>query len=87
MGHCVVHELKGEEIPPDQAVRIFLMFDRGEIPPDQAVRIFLMFHRGESAMKAVIDLDGRFFGGRNVKAIFFDETKFHMKRFDPEDTE
>ena len=87
----------------------------GDVPPDQAVRIFVMFDRAESAMKAVIDLHGRFFGppprssrgaprrphraraagrpdaaaagGREVKAIFFDEDKFHMKRFDPEDTE
>ena len=46
LGHCVVHEL------------------RGDVPPDQAVRIFVMFDRAESAMKAVIDLHGRFFGPR-----------------------
>jgi splicing factor 45 len=32
----------------------------------QAVRIFLLFDRQEEAMKATIDLDGRFFGGRTV---------------------
>ena len=50
-----------------------------DIPEDQAVRIFLLFDRQESAMKATIDLDGRFFGGRTVKASFFAEEKFYNK--------
>lgn len=45
-----------------------------EIPntsPDEAVRIFVEFKRMESAIKAVVDLNGRFFGGRQVKAGFY----------------
>jgi len=44
--------------------------------PEEAVRIFIEFKRVESAIKAVIDLNGRFFGGREVKAHFFDVDKF-----------
>ncbi|XP_006820703.1 splicing factor 45-like [Saccoglossus kowalevskii] len=54
-----------------------------EIPggaPDEAVRIFVEFERLESAIKAVVDLNGRYFGGRTVKAGFFDPDRF--KRYD-----
>ncbi|XP_018574581.1 splicing factor 45 [Anoplophora glabripennis] len=50
-----------------------------EIPHDdheEAVRIFVEFLRIESAIKAVVDLNGRFFGGRQVKASFYDTEKF-----------
>lgn len=46
-------------------------------PPEEAVRIFVEFKRIESAIKAVVDLNGRFFGGRQVKAGFFDTEKFN----------
>lgn len=44
--------------------------------PEEAVRIFVEFRRIESAIKAVVDLNGRFFGGRQVKANFYDTDKF-----------
>ncbi|XP_050307227.1 splicing factor 45 [Anthonomus grandis grandis] len=50
-----------------------------EIPhenPEEAVRIFVEFQRIESAIKAVVDLNARFFGGRMVKANFYDPEKF-----------
>ena len=47
----------------------------------------MLFDRQEGAMKATIDLDGRFFGGRSVKAAFFPEQKFFNKEFDPEETD
>lgn len=46
------------------------------VAPEEAVRIFVEFKRIESAIKAVVDLNGRFFGGRQVKAGFFPFTKF-----------
>ncbi|EKX35439.1 hypothetical protein GUITHDRAFT_155487 [Guillardia theta CCMP2712] len=62
-----------------------------ELPPgapeDQAVRIFLLFGKQESAMKAVMDLDGRFFGGRQVRASFFGEDDFANKKLDPKETD
>lgn len=50
-----------------------------EIPnvaPEEAVRIFVEFKRIESAIKAVVDVNGRFFGGRQVRAGFFSYDKF-----------
>ncbi|XP_044741615.1 splicing factor 45 [Chrysoperla carnea] len=44
---------------------------------EEAVRIFVEFKRIESAIKAVVDLNGRFFGGRTVKAGFYDAEKFN----------
>lgn len=46
------------------------------MPEDQAVRIFVKFTRVESAMAALNDLNGRFFGGRVVTARFFDNNRF-----------
>lgn len=47
---------------------------------DEAVRIFVEFAKMDSAIKAVIDLNGRYFGGRMVRAGFYSEEKF--ARFD-----
>ncbi|GFU22617.1 splicing factor 45 [Trichonephila clavipes] len=50
-----------------------------EIPTgneEESVRIFIEFKRLESAIKAVVDLNGRYFGGRVVKASFYDVDKF-----------
>ncbi|CAG5927015.1 unnamed protein product [Menidia menidia] len=49
-----------------------------EVPDDEAVRIFLEFERVESAIKAVVDLNGRYFGGRVVKACFYNLDKFRI---------
>ncbi|XP_011873662.1 PREDICTED: splicing factor 45 [Vollenhovia emeryi] len=46
-----------------------------EAPAEEAVRIFVEFKRIESAIKAVVDLNGRFFGGRQVKAGFYSSEK------------
>jgi len=43
----------------------------------EAVRIFLEFKRQESAIKALVDLNGRFFGGREVDADFYNVQDFH----------
>ncbi|EFN88247.1 splicing factor 45 [Harpegnathos saltator] len=46
-----------------------------EAAAEEAVRIFVEFKRIESAIKAVVDLNGRFFGGRQVKAGFYSSEK------------
>ncbi|XP_043275989.1 splicing factor 45 [Venturia canescens] len=46
-----------------------------DAPAEEAVRIFVEFKRIESAIKAVVDLNGRFFGGRQVKAGFYSSEK------------
>jgi splicing factor 45 len=52
-------------------------------PANEAVRIFVQFEKADFAMKALIDLDGRFFGGRVVKATFFSEDKFVAHQLAP----
>lgn len=53
-----------------------VIFEMPQLPAEEAVRIFVEFKRVESAIKAVVDLNGRFFGGRTVKAGFFDFKRF-----------
>ncbi|KAM4748579.1 splicing factor 45 [Rhinophrynus dorsalis] len=53
-----------------------VIFEIPGAPDDEAVRIFLEFERVESAIKAVVDLNGRYFGGRIVKAGFYNLDKF-----------
>ena len=45
-------------------------------PDHEAIRIFLEFARIEQAVKAVVDFNGRFFGGREVKAAFYSPDRF-----------
>ncbi|XP_022117325.1 splicing factor 45 [Pieris rapae] len=54
-----------------------VIFELPNSPQDEAVRIFVEFKRIESAIKAVVDLNGRFFGGRQVKAGFYMVEKFN----------
>jgi len=57
-------------------VQKVVIFEIPEATPEKAVRIFTEFKRVESAIKAVVDLNGRFFGGREVQASFYDVEKF-----------
>nr|CAG4635005.1 EOG090X0BIL [Alona affinis] len=53
-----------------------VIFEVPNVADDEAVRIFVEFKRMEAAIKAVIDLNGRFFGGRQVKAGFYNVERF-----------
>jgi len=53
------------------------------VPDDQAVRIFVEFTSPQSALKASNDLNGRYFGGRVVKASFYDVEKFNRYELGP----
>ncbi|KAJ8411380.1 hypothetical protein AAFF_G00173860 [Aldrovandia affinis] len=55
-----------------------VIFEISGVTDDEAVRIFLEFERVESAIKAVVDLNGRYFGGRVVKACFYNQDKFRL---------
>ncbi|XP_039115275.1 DNA-damage-repair/toleration protein DRT111, chloroplastic [Dioscorea cayenensis subsp. rotundata] len=52
-------------------------------PSDEAVRIFIQFERSEETTKALIDLDGRYFGGRVVRASFYEEERFNRNELAP----
>jgi len=51
--------------------------ERSSVAAEEAIRIFLEFKRVESAIKALVDLNGRFFGGREVQACFYNVERFH----------
>ena len=55
--------------------------------PEDAVRIFVKFSKQAAAMKAYIDLDGRFFGGRSVWVAFFAEADFDAGALAPSERE
>ncbi|NP_001087532.1 RNA binding motif protein 17 S homeolog isoform X1 [Xenopus laevis] len=75
----VDEELEGEtkeECEKYGKVGRCVIFEIPGAPEEEAVRIFLEFERVESAIKAVVDLNGRYFGGRIVKASFYNLDKF-----------
>ncbi|GAA6050772.1 hypothetical protein JCM3770_001637 [Rhodotorula araucariae] len=62
--------------------RCFVYPVPGETRDDEAVRIFLVMSGLAGGYNAVKSFDGRFFGGRTVRARFYDEKAFHAGRHD-----
>ena len=54
-----------------------------DIPEEEKVRLFVCFERQDGAVRACRDLNKRFFGGRQISAVFFDETRFEKRDLDP----
>lgn len=52
------------------------------VSPEETVRIFVEFTRIESAIKGLVDLNGRFFGGRQVRCVFYSTEKYENFIFD-----
>lgn len=75
----------GNECSKYGSVQRVIIFEVTEpdYPEEQAVRIFIEFDRPEAATKALVDLEGRFFGGRAVRATFYDEGKFEREEVAP----
>ncbi|CAH2034519.1 unnamed protein product [Thlaspi arvense] len=75
----------GSECGKYGTVTRVLIFEITEpnFPTHEAVRIFVQFSRPEETTKALVDLDGRFFGGRTVRATFYDEMKFSKNELAP----
>lgn len=74
-----------EECTKYGTVTRVLIFEITEpnFPVDEAVRIFVQFERSEQATKALVDLEGRFFGGRVVRATFYEEDRFNTNQLAP----
>lgn len=53
-------------------------------PESERVRVFISFSRQDSAARALKDLNGRYFGGRKVSAMFYKEEKFNSKILEPD---
>lgn len=52
-------------------------------PPaeEEAVRIFVEFTNAAQAIKAYVDLNGRYFGGRPIRAAFYDLDNYQARIF------
>lgn len=59
------------------------VFEVHGAPDDEAVRIFVQFFEHTAAIKAYSDLNGRFFGGRAVRADYFLEDAYIRKDYAP----
>ncbi|KAJ7969110.1 DNA-damage-repair/toleration protein DRT111, chloroplastic [Quillaja saponaria] len=80
-----LEEEVGSECAKYGTVTRVLIFEITEpnFPVDEAVRIFVQFERSEETTKALVDLDGRYFGGRVVRATFYEEEKFNKNELAP----
>ncbi|KAH8049939.1 hypothetical protein JL721_11513 [Aureococcus anophagefferens] len=52
-------------------------------PEDEAVRVFLAFSEKKHAIRAFLDMEGRFFGGRRITAGFCPEDRFAARDLAP----
>ncbi|XP_057544913.1 DNA-damage-repair/toleration protein DRT111, chloroplastic [Amaranthus tricolor] len=80
-----LEEEVGSECAKYGTVTRVLIFEITEpnFPSNEAVRIFVQFERPEETTKALVDLGGRFFGGRVVQATFYDEERFSKNELAP----
>jgi len=78
------HETKIEcgKYGPVKECVIFEVTERS-VAPEEAVRTFVSFEKQESAVKAFLDLEGRFFAGRKIACEFYDPAKFERRELDP----
>uniref|UniRef100_A0A914S171 RRM domain-containing protein n=1 Tax=Parascaris equorum TaxID=6256 RepID=A0A914S171_PAREQ len=49
---------------------------------EEAVRIFVEFTNVAQAIKAFVDLNGRYFGGRSIRASFYDLERYNANELD-----
>lgn len=80
-----LEEETGEEAGKYGKLRRCVIREIKGLPDDQAVRIFLEYEKVEDATKALVDMNGRYFGGRTVRARFYDEERFAKGDLDKKD--
>ena len=68
---------------PVRTCVIFEITTDPQCPEEECVRTFVCFEKQESAVKAYREMNGRFFGGRQITASFYDEAKFAIRDLDP----
>ncbi|MFH4977893.1 hypothetical protein AB6A40_004602 [Gnathostoma spinigerum] len=74
-------EVREEMKKYGQVVRV-IVFRLLQASDEEAVRIFVEFTNVAQATKAFVDLNGRFFGGRSVRASFYDLDAYNSNSFD-----
>ena len=89
---CVIFEVTERSVAPEEAVRTFVAFEKqvpANPPPPlshtmRAVpsNATLWCLPQESALKAFLDLEGRFFAGRKISCAFYDEARFLDRELD-----
>ena len=84
---CVIFEVTERSVAPEEAVRTFVAFEK-QVPVRTPCTCALFCNATlapstqESALKAFLDLEGRFFAGRKISCAFYDETRFVDRQLD-----
>jgi hypothetical protein len=84
---CQVYVVGGENVNAEGCVVSVDASEREQAescPDEQRVRTFVKFVTQEAAVRAYKELNGRYFGGRQITAVFYDESKYSNGQLAPE---